>query len=163
MTRRTFVAAIAGCCAAPFAAQSAEDLVPIDEQGFRQLVASHRGRVLLVDFWATWCAPCREELPRLVKLSATYSRRGLAFATVSCDDAPQAGQAATFVAQQNAPAPRYIRRAKSDDAFINAIDPKWSGALPALFLFDRNGREALSFIGETDMKSLESAIDKLLA
>jgi len=162
MTRRSFVTGVAGCCGAPLSSRAAEPLVPVDEEGFRRIITAHRGQILLVDFWATWCAPCREELPRLVQLYGTYSRRGLEFVTISCDDPPQAPQAAAFVAQQKAPTPRYIRRAKSDDGFINAIDPKWSGALPALFVFDRSGRQALSFIGETDMKRLEAAITKLL-
>ncbi|MBV9403992.1 MAG: hypothetical protein JO211_01510, partial [Acidobacteriaceae bacterium] len=59
--------------------------------------------------------------------------------------------------------PHYIRRAKDDDVFINSIDRKWSGALPALFLFDRTGQQAASFVGETDMKQLEGALNKMLA
>lgn len=54
--------------------------------------------------------------------------------------------------------PRYIRQTADDDHFINSIDSKWSGALPALFLFDRNGRRVKSFIGETDMPQLEAAL-----
>jgi len=71
--------------------------------------------------------------------------------------------AAQFADQQGAPGPGYIRRAKADDDFINAIDPKWSGALPALFLFDRQGKQVESFIGETDMRQLETAIEKRLS
>ncbi|MCU1257634.1 MAG: TlpA family protein disulfide reductase, partial [Bryobacterales bacterium] len=56
----------------------------------------------------------------------------------------------------------YIRRAASDDRFINSVDPNWSGALPALFLYDRSGRLAQSFTGEVDMEKLEMAIRKLL-
>ncbi len=54
--------------------------------------------------------------------------------------------------------PRYIRQTADDDHFINSIDSKWSGALPALFLFDRNVRRVKSFIGETDMPQLEAAV-----
>jgi hypothetical protein len=50
----------------------------------------------------------------------------------------------------------------NDDHFINAIDPKWSGALPALFLYNRSGRKVTSFIGETDIGLVEAAIQKLL-
>ena len=58
--------------------------------------------------------------------------------------------------------PVYRKQADDDDHFINAIDPKWSGALPALFLYDRNGHKVRSFVGETDMAALERAIHKLL-
>lgn len=137
-------------------------LIPLDESGFRQMVASHRGKILLVDFWATWCAPCREELPQLSALQAAKKRQGLDLVTISCDEPEQESAAAQFVIQQRALPPYYIRRAKSDDAFINAIDPKWSGALPALFVFDRKGDQVRSFIGETDIKQLAAYVDGLL-
>ena len=161
MTRRDTIALL-GALLTAAKSHSAVRLIPLDQSGFRQMVAAHRGKILLVDFWATWCAPCREELPKLVALHAAKESQGLDFVTISCDEPEQETAAAQFVAAQNAPAPHYIRRAASDDAFINAIDPKWSGALPALFLFDRNGRQVQSFIGETDIKQLASSIDKLL-
>ena len=56
----------------------------------------------------------------------------------------------------------YIKRARNDEDFINAIDRKWTGALPALFLYDRQGRKAASFIGETEASEIEAALRKLL-
>jgi thiol-disulfide isomerase/thioredoxin len=163
MTRRVCLFSLAGFLTTTLKSSPASVLRPLDEQAFRQLVASQRGQVLLVDFWATWCAPCREELPKLTALHSAYKQKGLSFVTISCDEPEQEAQAAAFVQKQGASPPYYIRRAKDDDKFINAIDPKWSGALPALFLFDRSSRQALSFIGETDMKQLEETIKKLLA
>lgn len=162
MTRRACVAILGALFATKSKPESNARLIPVDEPGFRQMVASHHGRILLVDFWATWCAPCREELPKLAALHAANRNKGFDFVTVSCDEPEQEAEAAQFVAAQGAPPPRYIRRAKNDDDFINAIDPKWSGALPALYIFDRSGRQARSFIGETDMKQLSAYIEKLL-
>lgn len=163
MTRRRLLIGFAAAYGTARWSRAAAILVPIDEQGFRQMLAAHRGHPVLVDFWATWCAPCREELPKLVSLYSAYRGRGLDFVTISCDEPEQQAQAAAFIDKQGAPAPRYIRRAADDDKFINAIDPKWSGALPALFLFDRNGKQVNSFIGETDMRQLELSIKRLLA
>lgn len=161
MRRRDWLFAIASSLALNARAFAADSLSPIDEAGFRKLVSAHHGRLLIVDFWATWCAPCREEMPKLVALHARYEK-DLDFVTISCDEPEAAAQAANFVASKNAPTPRYIRQAQSDDAFINSIDPKWSGALPALFLFDRTGQQVKSFIGETDMAQLEAALKKAL-
>ncbi len=137
-------------------------LAPLDEAGYRKLVASGRGQVLLVDFWATWCQPCRAEMPRLVGLEARYRRRGLKLVTVSCDEPEQESDAARFLEQHRVAGPAYIKRAASDDQFIVSVDARWSGALPALFLYDRGGRKVRSLVGETDMAALEAAIQNLL-
>lgn len=162
MRRRDWLFAMASGLALHARAFAAESLFPIDEAGFHKLASAHHGRVLLVDFWATWCAPCREEMPKLVAMHSRYER-ALDFVTISCDEPEAAAQAASFVAAKNAPTPRYIRQANNDDAFINSIDPKWSGALPALFVYDRAGQQVKSFIGETDMTQLEAALKKVLA
>jgi thiol-disulfide isomerase/thioredoxin len=137
-------------------------LVPIDEAGFQKLVAGHKGKVVVYDFWATWCAPCRAELPLLVKLEAKLRSQGVEVITISADELEQKAAAEKFIAKYGVQGPAYLKQAASDDHFINAIDPKWSGALPALFVYDKAGRKAKSFIGETDMPVLEAAIRKLL-
>lgn len=161
MTRRDCVLRVVSAFSAAELLGAASPLTPVDQAGFRELVTSHKGRILLVDFWATWCAPCREEMPKLVSLAGRYAKQ-VDLLTISCDEPEAAVKAAAFVDQNHALSPRFIRQAKDDDAFINSIDPKWSGALPALFVFDRNGRQAQSFIGETNMGQLEAAIKRLL-
>jgi len=137
-------------------------LIPVDEAGFQKLVNSHKGKVVVYDFWATWCAPCRAELPQLVKLEAKLRSQGVEVITISADEPEQKAAAEKFIQKFGVQGPAYLRQAASDDHFINAIDPKWSGALPALFLYDKSGRKARSFIGETDMAALQAAIHKLL-
>ncbi len=155
LTRRVFLALAVG--AARVFAQRPR-LEPLDEAGFQKLLASQRGKVALVDFWATWCVPCRAEMPQLVALESRYRARGLSFLTVSCDEPEQEGGAADFLAKVRAPLPAYIKRPKDDDKFINAIDPKWSGQLPALFLYGRQGRKLRAFYGETSAAQIEAAL-----
>jgi thiol-disulfide isomerase/thioredoxin len=137
-------------------------LLPINEAGFQKLVQSHKGKVVVYDFWATWCAPCRAELPLLVKLEAKLRSQGVEVVTISADEPEQKAAAEKFIQKFGVPRPAYLKQADNDDHFINAIDPKWSGALPALFLYDKTGHKVRSFIGETDMAALESAIHRLL-
>jgi thiol-disulfide isomerase/thioredoxin len=137
-------------------------LVPINEAGFQKLVDSHKGKVVLYDFWATWCAPCRAEFPQLIALEDKLRSRGLQVVTISADDQDHKAAAEKFIQMFRVEPPAYVKQADDDDHFINAIDPKWSGALPALFLYDKSGHKVRSFIGETDMKALEAAIRKVL-
>jgi thiol-disulfide isomerase/thioredoxin len=158
--RRVLASLLVLAACLTLAAQPA--LVPVDEAGYRKLLAANQGKVLLVDFWATWCVPCRTEMPRLVKLEAALRNRGFRLLTVSADEPEQEAAARKFIQQQAAPLPAYLKRTQDDEKFINSVDPKWSGALPALFLYDRSGRKAASFVGETEIPTIEAAIRKLL-
>lgn len=140
----------------------AAGLATVDEAGYQKLVASHKGSVLLVDFWATWCQPCRKEMPELALLEARLKAKGLRLVTISADEPEKESAARAFLAQSKFTGPAYLKRAKDDDHFINAIDPKWSGALPALFLYDRSGKKVASLVGESTMAEVEAAIKKVL-
>jgi thiol-disulfide isomerase/thioredoxin len=144
------------------AAVSAAGLDPVDESSYPRIVASAKGKVLLVNFWATWCAPCRKEMPLLVSMERRLKEKGFRLVTVSADEPEQESSAAAFLGQFKVPPPAYIRRAKDDDAFIRLVDPKWSGALPALIIYGRDGRKARSFFGEASLTELEAAVSKLL-
>jgi thiol-disulfide isomerase/thioredoxin len=135
---------------------------PVDEAGYAKLVAAHKGKVVLVNFWATWCVPCRAEMPELVKLEQKLRARGFDLITISADQPEQEGAAAKVLKDFKVPGPAYLKKPVDDDKFINSIDPKWGGALPGLFLYDRTGKKVRSFIGETPMKDVEAAIEKLL-
>ena len=138
------------------------DLKPVDEAGYAKLVAASKGKVLLVNFWATYCVPCRKEMPQLVALGARYQAKGLSFVTVSADEPEQRKDADAFLDKVKAPAPTYIKQARDDDRFTGGIDAKWSGALPATFLYDKTGKKVRSFFGEVPLGELEAAIKKLL-
>lgn len=137
-------------------------LVPINETGYQKLVDSHKGKVVLYDFWATWCSGCRTELPELVLLERRLRSRGLEVVTISADDREHKAAAEKFIQMFDVQGPAYLKQADDDDRFINAIDPKWSGGLPALFLYDKTGHKVRSFIGDTEMATIEHAVHKLL-
>src|SRR5204863_4910933 len=107
-------------------------LANVDEAGYAKLVAANKGKVLLVDFWATWCVPCRKELPELTRMATRLQSKGVQLITVSADEVDKKQAASQFLAGAGVQGPAYIRVAKDDEKFINTVDPKWSGALPAL-------------------------------
>lgn len=140
----------------------AADLKPVDESGYAKLVAASKGKVTLVNFWATYCVPCRKEMPQLVALAAKLRARGFQFVTISADEPEQQAAAGMFLDKNQVPAPAYIRKAKDDDKFTVEVDPKWNGALPASFLYDRQGRKVKAFYGEANLALVTAAIEKLL-
>jgi len=137
-------------------------LAPVDEAEFQKLVDAHKGKVVLYQFWATWCAPCRAEMTQLIRLESKLRSQGFELVTISADEPEQEAAAQKILKQLAVRGPLYRKQAKDDDKFINSIDKKWSGALPALFLYDKGGRKVQSFIGETEMTAVEAAIRKLL-
>ena len=162
MTRaaRAALAVAAGLLVLP--TRAADALVPVDETAFRKVIGSHRGKIVVADFWATWCEPCREEMPGLAALARKWRRRGVVLVTVSADEPEQEQAALEFLGKTGVPPPAYVKRASSDEDFINSVDRAWSGALPALFIYDRQGRQAGRFTGETELSQVEDAIRKLL-
>lgn len=138
------------------------DLKPIDESGYARFVASSKGKVLVVNFWATWCSPCRKEMPELVALAAKYRARGLEFATVAIDEESDRKAVAEFLDKTKVPPPTFIKNFQNDEKFIGLVDSRWSGGLPFTVVYDRSGRKAHVFPGEVNLKELEAVILKLL-
>ena len=157
MTRRMLLVA----APAAFAFQNSK-LIPVDESGYAQMVAGQKGKVLLVNFWATWCQPCRKEMPALAKMAARLASKGMVLATVSADEPEDEVTARGFVRESGIKGPSYLKQVKNDDKFIASLDPKWSGALPALALYDRTGKKVRVYIGEADLAKVEADLLKLL-
>ncbi|MGA3186579.1 MAG: TlpA disulfide reductase family protein [Bryobacteraceae bacterium] len=139
-------------------------LTPLNEASFPKMVAAHKGKIVLVDFWATWCVPCRAEMPQLVKLADRLRARGLDVVTVSADEPAKELAASKVLAENSVVPPVYLAKVSEDDKdkFYNSIDKKWSGEMPAMFIYDRSGKLVRSFLGETPVKDIEAAIQKLL-
>lgn len=135
-------------------------LIPLDAAGYSKLIADHKGQILLVDFWATWCEPCLKELPELARLQKRLPGRFKLLA-ISADEPEQEGEAVKVLLKSGLAPPFFIKRPGEDDAFIRTVDPAWSGALPAVFLYDRQGRRLRSFIGETQTSLIEAALAEL--
>lgn len=154
-----FALAIAAC-AGLIVAQS--KLTPLDQSAYAKMIATHKGKIVLVDFWATWCVPCRAEMPQLVKLSQKLGQRGVEFVTVSSDEPGKIPDAFKVLMQNAVAPPFYVKQTKDDDKFYNSVDPKWSGEIPAMFIYDRSGRRVRSFLGETPVATVEAAIQKYI-
>ena len=163
-----FASAAAGCSRA--APEPARASVPftreaewIDLAGLEQRLAAEKGRVVVVNFWATWCVPCREEFPAFVELERRYAGRGLTVLAVSLDSpGVRDTEVKEFLAEMRPLFPVFIKTAGDPDTFINAIDPEWSGVLPATFIYDRSGQRRHTLFSPQTLDSLEGMVKPLL-
>ena len=125
---------LAGCAqpvAPPMTAVKAADVM--------RIVREPGAKVVLLNNWATWCGPCREEFPDIVKLAQKYRDRGLRVVLLSWDT--DAKTAEGFLASQHVDFPAYLKDGnESDTKFVDAIEPRWSGAFPATMIYDSTGK-----------------------
>jgi thiol-disulfide isomerase/thioredoxin len=114
-------------------------------------------RAVLVNVWASWCVPCREEFPDLVRLGRTYRDRGLRLVLVSANFPDEVGDARRFLAAQGVDFPCFIK-AGDDMRFIDGLEPRWSGAIPATLLYDGQGRKLRFWEGRQSYETFERAV-----
>lgn len=138
-------------------------IIPVDEAQVRALVSESSGKVILLNVWATWCAPCIEEFPDLLKLRSAYVTSGLEVKFLSIDHPRKDIRAVqTFLRKMHVDFPTYIKTATNDESFINALHPDWSGAVPATFVYDRTGRLVQTRIDSQTYEELVALIKPLL-
>lgn len=126
-----------------------------DLNGQKLDLAGYKGDVVLVDFWATWCDPCRAEIPHFVQLQDKYRNQGFRVLGISMDDGPKPVREFYHNYQMNYPVA--MGNAKLAERFGGVL------GLPVSFLIGRDGRIYARHVGETDASVFESEIKQLLA
>jgi len=117
---------------------------------------------LLINFWATWCEPCREEYPDLVKIDSQFKDKGLDFITVSLDDVDDIKtKVPEFLKDMRAKMPAYLLNTPEPETAIAAVDKDWSGSLPATFLLNSKGEVVYSHQGKIKPEELSAEIQKV--
>jgi len=136
----------------------------VDLAGLQKVIESHRGKVLLVDFWATWCVPCVEQFPSLVKLHRELKEDGFEVLAVSLDTPDMMESAVKPFLKKQKPGFSVVLLSGVDpNKFIPAIDPGWAGTIPASFVYDRDGKLVKQFVGSNELKGLDSFVKKEVA
>ncbi|HKS08844.1 MAG TPA: TlpA disulfide reductase family protein [Pyrinomonadaceae bacterium] len=147
------------------AAKTAAKVVvePIDTDALKTLITQERQRPLLVNFWATFCDPCRDEFPDLVKIDKDYRPQSLEFVTVSLDDVSDIKTSVPeFLGSMKATMPAYLLNVNDPEPAINLVDQRWRGDLPATFLYNEKGEVVYKHIGRVDVAELRAEIEKLV-
>ncbi len=157
--------AAATALAAPQAPKTTAPRDPeiIDAQAYQKLIEQYRGKPVLVNFWATWCEPCRDEYPMLNELAKLYAPQGLKVVGVSMDDDGDLILMRRFLARYKPVFPNFRKKAGEEELFRQGVLPGWTGVLPTTVFYGKDGRRAGHVSGEGTRDKFEAAIRTLLA
>ena len=135
----------------------------IDTQGYQKIVQQYKGKPLLVNFWATWCEPCRDEYPLLNELAKQYAPQGLQVVGVSLDQDGDLILMRRFLARYKPVFPNYRKKKGEEDAFTQAVLPGWNGSLPTSIFYAKDGSQLGHLAGAGNRETFEAGIKALLS
>jgi cytochrome c biogenesis protein CcmG/thiol:disulfide interchange protein DsbE len=155
---RDFALLVALLLSTALHAQEAKSVAPnfalTDLQGHTLKLADYKGKVVLVDFWASWCVPCQAEIPRFIEWQKRYGNDRLQVIGISMDDDLNAARA--FVGRYKLNYPVAMGTQELAESFGGIL------GLPANVVIDRDGLIFAKHVGEVDLKLLEAEIKSLL-
>ena len=140
---------------------TAVHIAPLAVAAILDTVRASGGDAVLVNVWASWCIPCREEMPDFLRLRRAYENRGLRLLLISADDDHAISPARRFLAENGVGFRTYVKTG-DDMKFINTLSRDWSGALPASFIFDRAGHLYDFWEGRAPYEDIERRIVRVL-
>jgi len=130
----------------------------ITADGIRDLVKNNTEKLRVIDVWATWCGPCVVEFPDFIDINRMYRRRDFEFISISADEPAKKDKALKFLQQTQASTKNYIFNVDDKYQLIEAIDPKWQGALPYTMVIEPGGKVIYAKEGPIDPSALKTLI-----
>lgn len=135
----------------------------IDEAKLDSLVQNRSGKALFINMWATWCVPCREEFPDLIKLAEYTQNRDIEIVGISVDYADEIdSKVKPFLQSQQVNFKNFIQNFDRQEKLISLLHTEWAGALPASFIYNDQGIQILFMPGKHSFQEFKSKIDSLL-
>ncbi len=156
-----FAAAGAGPSASGAPAGKLPEVVPANIEAVMSAVRRPGAKAVLVNVWATWCEPCVEEMPDILKFYKESRDHGLRLILVSADLSSEKKAVARFLASLGVDFRSYLKTG-NDQTFIDGLDPRWNGTLPASLLFDGSGQRKRLWSGPVTHEALKKELGGLL-
>lgn len=126
--------------------------------GIRELLKNNSANLRLINIWATWCVPCVAEFPEFIILAQTFSQRDFEFVSISADDVERKDKVQQFLEKKHSAGKNYLFTGTDKYQLIEAVDPKWQGALPYTVLVEPGGKIVYAQQGEIDPVALRKLI-----
>ena len=146
----------------PSPAKAGHSVEPIDQAGLKRLMRERNGKILLLNIWATWCAPCVAEFPDLAKFSQTCDTTAVEVAAISADYPDEVdAKIIPFLRKMSISFPVHVAQFEHQEDFINAVNRSWSGALPATLIYDSHGKERFFHVGQQSYADFKHEVDKI--
>lgn len=138
------------------------ELIDITYEGLDRVVAEHKGKVVIIDVWATWCGPCVKEFPHFVELHEKYKDRGLVCIAVSTDETDTKDKALEFLIEQKAKFRNYRLSEERENAAKELREKYPTNSQPVKFVFDRSGRKVKEIGTRMKAEEVDAYVSKQL-
>lgn len=161
MKKILFVLSIFFLTAAAGYSQNVKTIKSIDE--YKALLDSSKGKVTLVNFWATWCPPCVKEFPELVKLYNDYKDKDFNLYFISLDDKSEYdSKLIPFLKKQGVDFTAYFGDFSKPDELMSYVDKSWQGEIPYTGIYNKDGKLVKTFLGSQKYEQFEKEVIKAL-
>jgi cytochrome c biogenesis protein CcmG/thiol:disulfide interchange protein DsbE len=145
--------------------QQIEKIAPVfileNAAGVKQSLADYKGKVIVLNFWATWCPPCRREIPDFIELQKQYGSQGLQIVGIAVD---QEGWSVVkpFISQNGINYPIFMSTEETYETYQQFLPADQQGAIPFTFIIGKNGAIQKHIVGSADKATFEGLIKPLL-
>ncbi|GMU87489.1 MAG: hypothetical protein AMXMBFR48_27300 [Ignavibacteriales bacterium] len=126
----------------------------------QKLIKERKGKILVLNVWATWCIPCKEEMPDLNKLAKKHKEIEVVGLSIDYDDEIET-KIKPFLKKQPVFFKVLVNTERSDEKLINFLSPDWGGAIPATFIYDAKGKLKAILEGKKSYEEFEAELKKL--
>lgn len=141
--------------------QEVKTITSTDE--YKELLDNSKGKVVLVNFWATWCPPCVKEFPELVKLYNDYKSKDFVLLFISLDDKSEYdSKLLPFLKKQGVDFTSYFGNFSNPETIMNYVDKSWQGEIPFTGIYNKEGILSKTMMGNKTYEQFETEIKKYM-